>query len=219
VFESVLSSPMTLGQFVLCIFSAIVLGILASLIYSLKNYHSKSMAVSMALLPSVVTVVIMMVNGNIGAGLAVAGTFALVRFRSAPGSARDITELFFAVTLGLACGMGQLLLAAIFFVVFSLTSLLLSFSPFGGSGAARQLKITIPENLDYDGLFDDILKKYTSRYELVRVRTTNMGTLFELDYNVLLKKGDVSKKFMDELRSRNGNLKISCSREMDKDMI
>ncbi|MDO4982528.1 MAG: DUF4956 domain-containing protein [Eubacteriales bacterium] len=219
MFRSIISVPMSIGQFLICLFTALILGILASVVFSVKKHHTNSLAVSIALLPSVVTVVIMMVNGNVGAGLAVAGTFALVRFRSQPGSAREITGLFFAVAIGLACGMGNILLAVVFFAVFSAAVLVLTFTGFGENGAARQLKITIPENLDFDGLFDDILEKYASSYELNRVRTTNMGTLFELTYTIILKDKHISKAFIDELRTRNGNLNVICSREVDKDLI
>ena len=135
------------------------------------------------------------------------------------GSAREITGLFFAVSLGLACGMGYVALAVVFFVMFSAALLLLTAVHFGESGGARQLKITIPENLEYEGLFDDLFEKYTMSHELVRVRTTNMGTLYELTYNINLKDRNISKKFVDELRCRNGNLNIICGRENDRDMM
>ena len=219
MFNSIITVPITLTQFVICILTALVLGVLASVVFTLKNSHSGSLAMSIALLPAVVAVVIMLVNGNVGAGLAVAGTFALVRFRSVQGSAREITGLFFAVSLGLACGMGYVALAVVFFVMFSAALLLLTAVHFGESGGARQLKITIPENLEYEGLFDDLLEKYTTSHELVRVRTTNMGTLYELTYNINLKDRNISKKFVDELRCRNGNLNIICGRENDRDMM
>ena len=219
MFNSIITVPITLTQFVICIITALVLGVLASVVFTLKNSHSGSLAMSIALLPAVVAVVIMLVNGNVGAGLAVAGTFALVRFRSVQGSAREITGLFFAVSLGLACGMGYVALAVVFFVMFSAALLLLTAVHFGESGGARQLKITIPENLEYEGLFDDLFEKYTTSHELVRVRTTNMGTLYELTYNINLKDRNISKKFVDELRCRNGNLNINCGRENDRDMM
>lgn len=219
MFNSIITVPITLTQFVICIITALVLGVLASVVFTLKNSHSGSLAMSIALLPAVVAVVIMLVNGNVGAGLAVAGTFALVRFRSVQGSAREITGLFFAVSLGLACGMGYVALAVVFFVMFSVALLLLTAVHFGESGGARQLKITIPENLEYEGLFDDLFEKYTTSHELVRVRTTNMGTLYELTYNINLKDRNISKKFVDELRCRNGNLNIICGRENDRDMM
>lgn len=219
MFNSIITVPITLTQFVICIITALVLGVLASVVFTLKNSHSGSLAMSIALLPAVVAVVIMLVNGNVGAGLAVAGTFALVRFRSVQGSAREITGLFFAVSLGLACGMGYVALAVVFFVMFSAALLLLTAVHFGESGSARQLKITIPENLEYEGLFDDLFEKYTTSHELVRVRTTNMGTLYELTYSINLKDRNISKKFVDELRCRNGNLNIICGRENDRDMM
>ena len=181
---------------------------------------SCSVTLSLAMLPPVVALIIMLVNGNIGAGLAVAGTFALVRFRSVPGSAKEITGLFFSVALGLACGMGYVAIAGLFFVIISLFLLLLERFRFGqNSPAERQLKITIPENLDYDGLFDDLLNEYTLEHELIRVRTTNMGTLYELTYNIRLRGKDISKDFIDALRCRNGNLTVSCGREADRDMM
>jgi len=219
MFSSVIIPPMSPLQFLLCIITALILGILGSCVFNVKSYHSSSFSLTMALLPPVVTVVIMLVNGNVGAGLAVAGTFALVRFRSAPGSAREVTGIFFAVALGLACGMGYVMLAVVFFAVFSAATLLLVLTDFGAQGSARQLKITIPENLDFEDLFDDIFEKYANSYELIRVRTTNMGTLFELTYSVKLKSSKISKQFLDELRCRNGNLNIICGREVEKDLL
>lgn len=217
--DSIISSPITLGQFAACIAAALILGVLASFVFTLKNSHSGSLAMAIALLPAVVAMVIMLVNGNVGAGLAVAGTFALVRFRSVQGTAREITGLFFSVALGLACGMGYIALAVVFFFMFSAALLLLTATHFGENGGVRQLKITIPENLDYDGLFDDLFEKYTRSHELVRVRTTNVGTLYELSYLVTLKSSGISKEFIDALRCRNGNLNIICGREFDRDVM
>ena len=219
MFNSIITAPVSLPQFLVCIFTALILGVLGSLVFNYRKFHTGSLAVTLALLPAAVTVVIMMVNGNVGAGLAVAGTFALVRFRSAPGSARDITGIFFSVAIGLACGMGYVVLAALFFVIFSAAVLLLTGCHFGEGGAIRQLKITIPENLDYDELFDDIFEKYTHRCELIRVRTTNMGTLFELSFSITLKDAAKTKQFIDDIRCRNGHLNIIINRENDKDKM
>lgn len=211
---------MTAAAFFICLGTAIVLGVLAALVFSAKDFHSSSWIQSIALLPPIVTLVIMMVNGNIGAGLAVAGTFALVRFRSVPGTAREITGLFLTVAIGLACGMGFVGYAVVFFAVMAAFSLVLTLLRFGEGGSfRRQLKITIPENLDYDGLFDDLFEKYTNKHELVRVRTTNMGTLYELTYSVSLKNAEISKQFIDDIRCRNGNLNIICGRENDRDIM
>ena len=220
MFNSVIPAQMRLLPFLLCLGASIVLGLGAALVFAHKDRHSATYTQALALLAPIVTLVIMMVNGNIGAGLAVAGTFALVRFRSAPGTAKEIAGLFFAVAIGLACGMGYVGIAAVFFLIVALTVIALSLLRFGeNSRSFRQLKITIPENLDYDGLFDDIFDKYTSRHELSKVKTTNMGTLYELTYHIYIKGGDVEKEFIDELRCRNGNLGIICGRESDKDML
>ena len=220
MFNSVVPNAMTLSAFLMCIFAALVLGVLTALVFSFRNKHSGSLILALAVLPPIVTLVIMMVNGNIGAGLAVAGTFSLVRFRSAPGTAREICGLFMSTAIGITCGMGYIGIAAVFFLVMAVFLVLLSLFRFGETAASsRQLKITIPENMDYDGLFDDIFEKYTSRHELVRVKTTNMGTLYELTYTINLKTPEVSKQFIDDIRCRNGNLNIICGRESDKDAI
>ena len=220
MFNSVIPTAMTLSAFLICIFAALILGVLTALVFSFRNRHSGSLILALAVLPPIVTMVIMMVNGNIGAGLAVAGTFSLVRFRSAPGTAREICGLFMSTAIGITCGMGFIGIAAVFFLVMAVFLIVLSVFRFGETAASsRQLKITIPENLDYDGLFDDIFEKYTSNHQLVRVKTTNMGTLYELTYSINLKTPDVSKQFIDEIRCRNGNLNIICGRESDKDSI
>jgi hypothetical protein len=202
------------------VLSALALGLLTALVFSYRNSQTASLSLSIALLSPIVTVVIMLVNGNVGAGLAVAGTFALVRFRSVPGTAREITAIFMSVALGLACGMGYVGLAAIFFAVMACALTVLSLMGFGQPKTQpRQLKITIPESLDYDGLFDDLFDKYTLSHELERVKTTNMGTLYELSYQVVLKEPEISKAFLDEIRCRNGNLTVICGREKETGMM
>ena len=171
-----------------------------------RQKTSSSFAVTLALLPAVVQLVIMLVNGNIGTGVAVAGAFSLVRFRSAPGTAREIGVMFLAMALGLVTGMGLLGLAVLAFVLLAGALLGLTALGFGEQKtAARVLKITIPESLDYDGLFDDIFAQYTRRCTLTRVKTSNMGTLYELEYAVLLPEDVPPKAFLDALRCRNGS--------------
>lgn len=185
-----------------------------------KTRCTHSFAVAIAVLPAIVQIVIMLVNGNIGAGVAVAGAFSLVRFRSAPGTAKEIGVIFLAMALGLATGMGYVLLAAIFFVIIAGVIILLTALKFGERNSAeRILKITIPENLDYDGLFDDLFSQYTKEYSLERVKTTNMGTLYELQYHIVLKEKEVPKTFIDEIRCRNGNLNIVCCKEANKEAL
>jgi uncharacterized membrane protein YhiD involved in acid resistance len=178
-----------------------------------KNKHNRNFVVTLAVLPAMVQLVIMLVNGNIGAGVAVAGAFSLVRFRSIPGTARDIGSIFFSMAIGLASGMGYIGLAVLFTLIVGLATLLLINFNFGGGRQNRILKILIPESLDYDGLFDDIFDEHLESYEVDRIRTTNMGSLFELTYLVTLKKSSVSKAFIDAIRTRNGNLTVSISRE------
>ena len=220
MFNSVIASPMSLTAFLICELSALFLGFLTAVVFTRCEHHSGAYAQTLALLPPVVALVIMLVNGNIGAGLAVAGTFALVRFRSAPGSAKEITGIFFAVALGLACGMGFVGFAVLFFVILSAAALALERLHFGEpAGTHRQLKITIPENLNYEELFDDLFAQYTRSHELTRVRTTNMGTLYELVYAIELKDPAKTKDFIDAIRCRNGNLNIVCSREAERDVM
>ena len=220
MFNCVIPAVMTVSAFLICVMAALVLGLLTALVFSSRSEHSGNLPFALVLVPPIVTLVIMMVNGNIGAGLGVAGAFSLIRFRSAPGTARELSGLFTGTAIGLACGMGYVGIAALFFLIVAVTVLTLTLLRFGETSRSfRHLKVTIPENLDYDGLFDDLFEKYTTSHELVRVKTTNMGTLYELTYDINLRGGDVSKEFMDELRCRNGNLNIICGRESDKDML
>ena len=220
MFNCVIPAAMTVSAFLICLLSALVLGVLTALVFSFRSEHSSNLPFALVLVPPIVTLVIMMVNGNIGAGLGVAGAFSLIRFRSAPGTARELSGLFTGTAIGLACGMGYVGIAALFFLVVAVTVLALTLLRFGETSRSyRHLRITIPENLDYDGLFDDIFDKYTVDHQLQKVKTTNMGTLYELSYNIHIKGSDVSKDFIDELRCRNGNLNIVCGRESDKDML
>ena len=218
--ESIISTQLTLSAFLICTLTSIVLGIGIAFVGMYRSRSTQSFAVALAILPVVVQLVIMLVNGNIGAGVAVAGAFSLVRFRSVPGTAREIGVLFMAMAIGLATGMGYVVLAAISFVIISAVILILTVSGFGKAPEAeRTLKITIPENLDYEGLFDDVFAKYARSCSLVRVKTTNMGTLYELQYSIVLKGESVPKAFLDELRCRNGNLNIVCGRELPKEAL
>jgi uncharacterized membrane protein YhiD involved in acid resistance len=219
VLNSVIAGGVTVGGFLICLFSAIALGVLTALVFTYKTKHTSSLAMSLAIMPAAVALVIMMVNGNIGAGVAVAGAFTLVRFRSVPGTAKEVAGLFVAMAIGLACGMGYVAVAGVFFVVMAVFVLVLSTVQFGeDKGSSKQLKITIPENLDYDGLFDDLFEKYTKSSELQRIKTTNMGTLYELTYDVTLNNDGDTKAFLDELRCRNGNLNIVLGRVADKEL-
>lgn len=218
--DSIIDIQITLPVFIICTAASLALGLGTALLCMYKSRYTQSFVVTLAMLPAVVQVVIMLVNGNIGAGVAVAGAFSLVRFRSAPGSAREIGMIFLAMAIGLATGMGYVALAVIFFAVMAAFVLLLTALRFGGGNEhERELKITIPETLDYDGLFDDLFHRYTRSAQLYRVKTTNMGTLYELDYHVVLKTERIPKEFLDELRCRNGNLNIVCGRVTSREAL
>lgn len=209
------SGTITTGEIAICTGIALLLGLVIALVYTYRNPYTKSFILTIALLPVIIQSVIMVVNGNLGAGVAVMGAFSLVRFRSVPGGAREILTIFFAMATGLACGMGYVLYAALFTLVVCAATLLLTFLPFGeGQPRDKMLRVTIPEDLDYAHLFDDLFSTYTTRWTLEKVRTTNMGGLFELQYRITLKDVDLEKRFLDNLRKRNGNLKILCGSQV-----
>ena len=213
-------TEITTSAFFICTAVSLVLGIGTALLGMYRSRYSRSFVLTLAVLPAMVQLIIMLVNGNIGAGVAVAGAFGLIRFRSAPGSAKEIGLVFLATAVGLATGMGYVAVAAVFFVIIAAVMLLLTLTRFGaGAAEERELKITIPENLDYDGLFDDLFQTYTRSAELERVKTTNMGTLYELSYKVVLRDTQGTKAFLDQLRTRNGNLSIVCGKPVTKESL
>lgn len=216
LFDAETASIIAMSDFMICIISSLVIGFIIAAMYMYKNESSKSFIATLATLPAIVCVVIMMVNGNVGAGVAVAGAFSLVRFRSLPGTAKEIGVIFLAMGTGLITGMGYIAYGFLFAVVLSLVSMLYSRLGFGEKKDAalkKTMRITIPEDLDYTKVFDDIFEKYTENNELVSVKTTNMGSLFRLTYNVTLRAGNVEKALLDDIRCRNGNLEITVSRQ------
>lgn len=215
LFDTPVATVIDIGDFFLCIGISLVLGVLLALSYAYRSRYTKSFILTLGILPAIVCVVIMMVNGNIGAGVAVAGAFSLVRFRSAPGTAREIAAIFMAMASGLMCGMGYLGYAALFTLIMCLIICLCSRFDLGfrrHMAVNRSLRITIPEDLDYTDAFDDIFEEYTSHCELDRVKTANMGSMFRLTYSITLKSAEKEKEFIDKLRTRNGNLEIMISR-------
>ena len=191
---------------------AIILGIYIAYI-SRRFILSNDLTIVIAILPLLVTAVIMIVNGNFGASVAVLGAFGLVRFRSAPGSSKEIALIFFTMTIGLAIGMGFISLAILITLIVTCLFYVLEKSNFNKIQRSEcKLRITIPEDLDYNGVFDDILVKYSSNYELERVKTSNMGTMFELRYNIILKDNSKQKEMIDEIRCRNGNLQVMIAK-------
>lgn len=216
VFDSEFTSVIRISDFLLCLAVSLLIGLLIAGIYTYKNRYTKSFLVTLATLPAIVCVVIMMVNGNIGTGVAVAGAFSLVRFRSAPGTAKEISALFLAMCTGLISGMGYLGYAVLFALILGGITLLYNRFDFGAKKNGKKYKvlhITIPEDLDYTDVFDEILEKYSSSYELMQVKTTNMGSLFKLTYHLELNSTESEKELIDKLRCRNGNLEISISHQ------
>ena len=200
-------------QFFLCIGFALTLGIIIALCYMFKNEYSKNLVFTVSLLPTIVSVLIMLVSGSMGAAIAVGGVFALTRFRSATGTSKEIVQIFLAMATGLTLGLGYVWIAIILVLVVETISIVFTITKFGESPALRRnLKITIPEELDYNELFDDIFEKYTSKAILEKVKLKNLGTLFQLTYDVVLKDSKDEKAFIDELRVRNANLDILCSK-------
>ena len=210
------STGISTSQFLICMFTALALGVVLALFHTYKNRYSKNFIITLAILPVIVQSVIMLVNGNLGAGVAVMGAFSLVRFRSVPGDSREIGSIFLAMSVGLAVGMGYLGMAAALTIVVGLATILLVTIPFGNSGMKeRELKVTIPENLDYMGIFDDIFERYTSKAKLMKVKTVNMGSLYELCYRISLRNEMEEKMMIDDIRCRNGNLNIVCGHVPD----
>lgn len=204
------------NEFILYTLISLALGAVIAVVFSYKNKVSKGFSVTLAMLPAIVQVVIMLVNGNIGTGVAVMGAFNLVRFRSVPGSARDICSIFLAMAVGLAMGTGYAIIAVVFTAILCVVNIIYSLIPIGEKSGEKQLIITIPESLDYTDVFSDLFEKYTSSCELVNVKTTNMGSLFKLTYKIVLKKGAGEKAMIDEIRCRNGNLEISCGQPVSQ---
>lgn len=201
------------SDFWICIGVAVLLGLLVAFCYMFRNQFSKNLVISFALLPAIVTVLIMLVNGNVAAGVAVGGVFALTRFRSAQGTAKEITHIFLSMAIGLTLGLGYVAIAVILAIVVEGVNLILALTKFGViNDNRRTLKVTIPEILDYTSLFDDLFDKYTTHHELEKVKLANLGTVFRLTYSVTLKSVKEEKEFIDEIRIRNGNLDVLCSK-------
>ena len=214
VFDSAGAAVIAPGPFLLCVAVSLGIGLILCLMVQWRTRSSESFAITLALLPASVCVVIMMVNGNIGAGVAVAGAFSLVRFRSAAGTGREISAVFIAMGAGLIAGMGYLTYAVLFALLLGGMMMAYTAVHLGGSrrdAQYRQLRITIPESLNYGNVFDPVLESYTSQYTLRQVKTTNMGSMFRLTYDLILRQGLSEKKLLDELRCLNGNLEISLS--------
>lgn len=209
-------SSIDLISILICVICSVFLGLIVAFTYKTTSKYSKNFLITLSMLPLLVEAVIIMVNGNLGTSVAILGAFGLVKFRSLPGTSKEILFVFFTMTIGLACGMGHIFYATI--ITFIGCGLILLFSRvniFELNGSMKTLKVLMPEDLDYTSVFDDIFKKYTNKVEIEKVKTTNMGSLYELTYRVSLKARINEKKFIDDLRVRNGNLKIVLTHALD----
>lgn len=218
LFDTQAAATIEISDFLFCLGASLLAGLLMAFSYTFKSRYTKSFLVTLAILPAVVCVVIMMVNGNIGTGVAVAGAFSLVRFRSAPGSAKEITMIFLAMGAGLIAGMGYLAFSLLFALILCLLVIIYNavsarLPESKREAKCKTLKITIPEDLDYTDVFEPLLSSYTVRHELVRVKSTNMGSMFRLTYEIELRDLSKEKELIDRLRERNGNLEIMVSRQ------
>lgn len=209
------------GSALICTGAALLLGLIIALVYMSDGKYSKNFTVSLVILPALIQSIITMVNGNLGTSVAVLGAFSLVRFRSVPGNSKDISYIVFAMAVGLATGVGFVSFAALMTLVIGITFLILSKTKFGEQkNLEKELKITIPEDIDYTSIFDDLFAKFTKKISLEIVKTTNLGSMYELHYKVILKDNNEEKKLIDELRCRNGNLPIVCGRpKMNKEEL
>ena len=214
ILDTTAAADISMAQFALAGGAALLLGLVVALTYMYNTRFTKSFVVTLALLPAIICVIIIMVNGSIGTGIAVAGAFSLVRFRSVPGTAREICAIFMAMASGLIAGTGYIGIAAVFTIVMCLAFMILNKLDFGtkrNAGKYKTFRIMVPEDLDYTAIFDDVFAEFTSSNELVQVKTTNMGSMFRLTYDVILKDPSREKEMIDRIRCRNGNLEINVS--------
>ncbi len=220
IFDEVTTNGLEFGNAGILMIAGIVLGLIISITYmKTTKQYSKNFLVSLAVLPILVMLAILMINGSLGVSFAIAGVFGLVRFRSVPGNSKEILATFFTVVVGLALGRGYISFACASTVVIALLFVIYNLLPIGASEDDRKLKVVIPENLNYIDAFDDIFSKYTLKHDLEKVKTTNMGAMYELSYVVSLKKDIDEKKFMDDLRVRNGNLNIIMSKNSEDEAL
>ena len=220
LFDTGTVAVISVADFLLCILASLAIGLIMAFGYMFRTRYTKSFVVTLATLPAVVCVVIMMVNGNVGTGVAVAGAFSLVRFRSVHGTAKEIGMLFLAMGAGLIAGMGYIGFAFLFTLILCAVNMLYNALSFGAKKNAAKYKsfrITIPEDLDYTGVFEEVFAEYTTACELTRVKSTNMGSMFRLTYDVILRDPRREKELIDKIRERNGNLEITVSKQENTD--
>ena len=210
IFET--TSTLSITDALICMIASLALGLIVALTHTLTKKYSKNFIIVLVLLPLLVEVVIMMVNGNLGTSVAILGAFGLIRFRSMPGTSRELLSVFESMAIGLSIGMGHIMFAIAFTIITSITILLLEKAKFGERKQKQSLKILIPEDLDYTEVFEEIFKNYTTEHEITKVKTTNLGSMYEITYDVIIKENK-EKELIDALRTRNGNLNITLNHQ------
>jgi len=222
-FADLVNVSLTMGNVIIIVISAAVLGLIVSIAYMFTNRRDgwiQSFTITLIMLPAIVSIIILLVGSSVARAFSLAGAFSLIRFRSAPGDPKDIAYVFFTVAIGLACGMGYIPHAAIFALLICVIMIILDFSKFGYvKSNMMTLKIIIPENLNFKDLFDDIFSKYTKMYKMKRVKTVEFGSLFELTYSIKINDNCDQKALIDELRTRNGNLSVSLNLLPQEDRV
>jgi hypothetical protein len=214
IFDTAAADPgLTVAKLLVALGAALVLGLCISLVY-MKTHTSKTpsqgFSLTLVILPAVITVIILLIGNSIARAFSLAGAFQIIRFRSAPGDPKDITYVLFSMAVGLCCGMGYMAYGAVAAVILCLVMVVLEAVKYGHTkSGAKLLKITIPENLDYAHAFDELMSKYTAHYQRIKVKTADLGSLYELQYRITMKSDDDEKAFIDDLRCRNGNLNIT----------
>ena len=217
IFQESVSSNISLASILICSIVSLILGVAISYTHKKTSRYSKNFLITLSILPVLVQSVMIMVNGNLGTSVAILGAFGLVRFRSMPGTSKEILSVFFAMAIGLATGMGHIVFSIIITILVILAMIIFSkTSIFNQDESERILKITVPDNMDYNHMFDDIFKKYLKHFKVGNIKTVNMGSLFEITYEIKFNEQLNDKDFIDELRVKNGNLKISLSQKLDE---
>ena len=210
------TNNLTISDLLICSGVSLVLGFIIAIVHKITSKYSKNFLITLTVLPILVMTIIFMTNGNLGTSIAIVGAFSLVRFRSLPGTSKEIMSIFFSMTIGLAMGMGAIIFAIIMTILVSLVIIILSKTKFGEKNKNEKiLKVVLPEDMDYETVFDEIFKKYLNNYKLNNVKTINMGSLFELSYTINEKNDISEKQFIDDIRVRNGNLKVSLSHNLN----
>lgn len=222
ILTSTTGESLTLTNTLIILVVSIILGLIISISYmktSKEEVVTSGFAITLIMLPAIISIIILLVGNNVARAFSLAGAFSIIRFRSEPKDPKDISYIFFTLAVGLSAGMGYILYAILFTIILCLIMFVLKFINYAEPDkSCLELRITIPENLNYENVFDDILKKYTSSWKFKKIKTKEFGSLFEITYSVVMNSGN-QKKFIDEIRCRNGNLGVILSVPQEKNNL